>query len=51
MNKTIKVNYLDVIDSDVDKSGFLIVNGTFEGFGKILFSNKKFCIMLNYLPE
>ncbi|CDW79589.1 pas domain s-box family protein [Stylonychia lemnae] len=51
MNKTIKENYKDNIISDVDKSGFLVVNGTFENFGKILFANKKLCIILDYLPE
>lgn len=51
MNKTIKENYSDNLITDVDKSGFIIVNGSFEGFGKILFANKKLCLMLDYLPE
>lgn len=41
MNKTIQENYKNTMLSDVDKSGFMIVNGSFTGFGKIIFANKK----------
>ena len=29
MNKTIQENYKDILYTDVDKAGFLIVNGSF----------------------
>jgi hypothetical protein len=36
MNKTIYENYKDLLLTDVDKSGFVLVKGTFVDFGKIL---------------
>jgi len=41
MNKTISDNnYKDQLNSDVDKSGFLLVRGTFQDFGKIIYANR-----------
>eukprot|EP00347_Sterkiella_histriomuscorum_P022240 403331180 len=51
MNRTIKENYQEMLNLDVDKAGFIMVNGSFQSFGKILFANQKACALLNYLPE
>lgn len=48
MNKTIYENYRDIMNTEADKSGFLIVKGTFVDFGKILFVNRKACSILGY---
>ncbi len=41
MNKTLQDNnYKEVLNSDVDKSGFLLVRGTFHEFGKIIYANR-----------
>ena len=39
------------MNTETDKSGFLIVKGTFIDFGKILFANKKACSILGYNQE
>lgn len=51
MNKTIDENYRDKMNTEADKSGFLIVKGTFTDFGRILFANKKACSYLGYNQE
>jgi PAS domain S-box-containing protein len=52
MNKTLLENtYKEQLNSDVDKSGFLLVKGNFVDFGKIIYANKHLCQMLGYTQE
>jgi hypothetical protein len=52
MNKTLQENfYKDQLNMDVDKSGFLIVCGTYADFGRILSASRKLCQMLGYTPD
>jgi hypothetical protein len=52
MNRTLQENsYKDQLVSDVDKSAFRLVRGTYQEFGKIVYANRKFCQMLGYTQE
>jgi PAS domain-containing protein len=52
MNKTLQDNnYKEQLNQDVDKSGFLLVRGTYHDFGKIIYANRQMCHMLGYTPE
>jgi PAS domain-containing protein len=51
MNKTIRNTYSNNLTTEVDKTGFIIVKGTFAEFGQILFANRTLGTMLGYYPE
>lgn len=52
MNKTLSDNnYKELLNQDVDKSGFLLVRGTYNEFGKIIYANRQLCHMLGYSPD
>ena len=52
MNKTLQdTQYKDYLNADVDKSGFLLVKGTYLEFGKIIYANRQLCSLLGYSPD
>jgi hypothetical protein len=49
ISKAIQNNYdLNALATGVDESGFLIVKGTYDGFGEILFVNRTTCKVVGY---
>ncbi len=51
MSINFRKNYEDMFNTDIDYSGFIIVKGTLKEFGTIVFVNKTFCAMTDFIEE